>query len=50
MEQQKVDRPTVSRSQATLAKEVAHYLTAHMEERCTLEQAAKRFHVSASSI
>lgn len=41
---------TLSPAQVSLAKSVAAYLTEHMEERCTLEQAASIFHVSPSSI
>ncbi len=41
---------TISPAQVSLAKSVGQYLAEHMEERCTLEQTASLFHVSASSI
>lgn len=41
---------TLSPAQVRIAKSVSAYLTEHMEERCTLEQAASIFHVSVSSI
>lgn len=41
---------TLSSAQVSLAKNVARYLTEHREQRCTLEQAAAEFHVSASCI
>lgn len=40
----------LSPGQASLAKEVARYLSQNMEERLTLEQAAKKFHASPSNI
>ena len=40
----------VSPAQATLAKEVAAYLTENMYEKITLDRLAGRFHVSASAI
>lgn len=41
---------TLSSAQVSLAKNVARYLTERREQRCTLEQAAAVFHVSASCI
>ena len=44
------DNRSVSPLQASLAKSVAQYLTENMYEKITLEQAANRFHVSATAI
>ena len=41
---------TLSESQVSLAKEVAVYLTDNMDEKITLEMAAKRFHVSVTNL
>ncbi len=50
MEENASQARTLSPSQVSLAKNVASYLTDHMEQRCTLEQAASMFHVSSSYI
>ena len=41
---------SVSPSQAALAKEAAAYLRENMEDRITLEQLTRRFHVSATAL
>lgn len=50
MEQADMSHAPVAVSQAELAKRVAGYLTENMETKITLEQAATRFHVSATAI
>lgn len=45
-----VQKRTLSSGQVSLAKNVARYLTEHMEQRCTLNQMATMFHVSSSCI
>ncbi len=44
------DSRSVSPFQASLAKNVAKYLTENMYEKLTLEQAASKFHASATAI
>lgn len=50
MEQEEISHAPIAVSQAELAKRVAGYLTENMEAKITLEQAATRFHVSATAI
>lgn len=44
------DKRALSKTQVTLAKTVSRCLTEHMEQRITLEQLSKSFHVSGTHI
>ncbi len=50
IEETDINYASVAVSQVELAKHVAGYLTENMEVKITLEQAAARFHVSATAI
>ena len=50
VEQSENEEHYVSRSGASLAKEVCRYLTEHMETRITLDMLSGVFHVSGTSI
>lgn len=48
--QDELEGRTYSKTQVTLAKNVSRYLTAHMDDRITLEQLSEYFHMSGTHI